>query len=147
LPTSAVPTDLPALLLTVPAVVATWIGASADRVQRSSISTYIGLGVSTAVSLASSLLYVANANHKSFFTIGSFIFYHGLIHLKHVDMSWLILALIASLMSGYLAETLRDKVRNYLNLLLAMRSKVMIDVSLPEFYTCSHERQVTYVFR
>jgi hypothetical protein len=39
-------------------------------VQRSSISTYIGLGLSTVVSLASSLLYIANANHKSFFIIG-----------------------------------------------------------------------------
>jgi hypothetical protein len=117
LPSSQVPTDLPALLLAVPAFAATWIGASADRVQRSSINTYIGLGLSTAISLASALLYIANSNHKSFLTIGSFTFYHGLIHLKHVDAAWLVLALVSSMMSAYLAETLRDNVRNYMKLL------------------------------
>jgi hypothetical protein len=109
--------DLPALLLTVPAFVATWIGNSVDRVQRSSISTYIGLGVSTAVSLGSALLYIANANHKAFFTIGSFTFYHGLIRLKDVDATWLLLALIASVVSGYLAESLREKLHWYMRLL------------------------------
>ena len=109
--------DLPALLLTVPAFAATWIGNSVDRVQRSSISTYIGLGVSTIVSIGSSLLYIANASHRSFFTIGSFTFYHGLVRLKHVDATWLLLALIASIMSAYLAETLRDKVSGYMRLL------------------------------
>jgi hypothetical protein len=117
LPSSDVPTDLPALLLAVPAFAATWIGASADRVQRSSIAAYIGLGVSTAISLASALLYIANSNHKSFFTIGNFTFDHGLIHLKNVDATWLILALVSSIMSAYLAETLRDNVRNYMKLL------------------------------
>lgn len=114
---STATSDLPALLLTVPAFAATWIGASADRVQRSSICTYIGLCVSTVVSLGSALLYIANANHKSFFTIGNFTFDHGLIHLKHVDATWLLLALIASVMSAYLVEILRDKVRNYMKLL------------------------------
>ena len=116
-PGATVASDLPAVLLTVPAFVATWIGNSVDRVQRSSISTYIGLGVSTVVSLASAVLYIANASHKSFFTIGSFTFYHGLVRLNNVDASWLLLAFIASFMSAYLAETLRDKVRGYMRLL------------------------------
>ena len=116
-PGIAIASDLPALLLAVPAFVATWIGNSVDRVQRSSTSTYIGLGVSTVVSLGSALLYIANANHKSFFTIGNFAFYHGLIRLSNVDATWLLLALVASFMSAYLAETLRDKLRGYMRLL------------------------------
>ncbi len=116
-PSQQIASDLPALLLTVPAFAATWIGNSADRIQRSSICTYIGLGISTVVSLASALLYIANANHKSFLTIRSLTFGHGLVRLNGVDVAWLILALIASLMSAYLAEKLRDKVRNYMKLL------------------------------
>lgn len=110
-------TDLPALLLAVPAFAATWIGQSAERVQRSSVATYIGLAVSAGVSLASALLYIANANHRSFYTIGNVAFLHGLVRLKDVDVSWLVLALVASIMSAYLVETLRDRVRNYIKLL------------------------------
>jgi hypothetical protein len=109
--------DLPALLLTVPAFVATWIGNSVDRVQRSSISTYVGLGVSTVVSFASALLYIANVNDKSFWKIKNFTFNHGLLRLHNVDGCWLVLALIASIMSAYLAETLRERMHRYMLLL------------------------------
>lgn len=109
--------DLPAVLLTVPAFVATWIGNSVDRIQRSSISTYIGLGVSIAVSLGSAVLYIANASHKAFLSVGKVTFYHGLVRLNNVDATWMLLALIASVMSAYLAETLRDKIRGYMRLL------------------------------
>lgn len=109
--------DLPALLLTVPAFVATWIGNSVDRVLRSSIATYIGLGVATFVSLASALLYIANANGKSFLTLNGYAFDGGLIRLHAVDVTWFVLASAASFMSAYLAETLRERASSYMRLL------------------------------
>lgn len=113
----AIPSDLPALLLTVPAFVATWIGNSVDRVQRSSIATYIGLGVATFVSLASALLYIANTGGKTFFTIHKYAFLGGLVRVNNVDITWYALALIASVMSAYLAETLRERASCYMRLL------------------------------
>lgn len=109
--------DLPALLLTVPAFVATWIGNSVDRVQRSSIATYLGLGVATFVSLASALLYIANANGKSFLIIHKYALDGGLIRIHNVDITWFGLAFVASLMCAYLAETLRERASCYMRLL------------------------------
>jgi hypothetical protein len=113
----SVASDLPALLLAVPAFVATWIGASVDRVLRSSISTYFGLGVSTAVSLASAVLYIANSDHKELLAMGRITIDHGLVRLQGVDATWLALALIASFTSAYLAEKLRNKMAVYMRLL------------------------------
>jgi hypothetical protein len=110
----ASPSDLPALLLTVPAFAATWIGQSVDRILRSSASAYMGLVISAVVSLASALLYVANSAGRSFYTIKSLTVFHGHISLKGVDISWFVLALVASVIAAYLAETLRDKVRSYM---------------------------------
>ena len=109
--------DLQALLLTVPAFVATWIGNSVDRVQRSSIATYLGLGVATFVSLASALLYIANANGKSFLIIHKYALDGGLIRIHNVDITWFGLAFVASLMCAYLAETLRERASCYMRLL------------------------------
>jgi hypothetical protein len=88
-----------------------------DRVQRSSIATYIGLGVATFVSLASALLYIANTGGKTFFVIHNFALDGGLIRLRNVDITWFGLALVASLMSAYLAETLRERASGYMRLL------------------------------
>jgi hypothetical protein len=114
---SSTSSDLPALLLTVPAFVATWIGNSVDRVLRSSIATYIGLGVATFVSLASALLYIANSSGRSFFVIHKYTLDGGLIQINNVDVTWFGLALIASFMSAYLAETLRERASCYMRLL------------------------------
>ncbi|AGZ40566.1 hypothetical protein AFR_11385 [Actinoplanes friuliensis DSM 7358] len=51
-------TDLAALLLAVPGFAATLVGISTDRVQQSSLTTFIGLVVSASISFAASLLYV-----------------------------------------------------------------------------------------
>jgi hypothetical protein len=109
--------DLPALLLAVPGFAAAWIGQSVDRILRSSSSAYVGLAISAVLSIASALLYVANSDGRSFYTIKSISVFNGLISLKHVDVSWFILALVASLLSAYLAEMLRDKVRSYMRAL------------------------------
>jgi hypothetical protein len=42
---------------------------------------------------------------------------NGLITVKDVDVSWFVLALLASVISAYLAELLRDKVRSYMRAL------------------------------
>jgi hypothetical protein len=110
----ASPSDLPALLLAVPAFAATWIGQSVDRILRSSSSAYVGLAISAVLSIASALLYVANSGGRSFYTIKNVTLLHGLVSLKDVDMSWFILAFIASVVTAYLAEMLRDKVRSYM---------------------------------
>jgi hypothetical protein len=112
-----VASDLPALLLAVPAFVATWIGASVDRVQRSSISTYLGLGASTIVSLASAVLYIANSDHRTFLAIGNITLDGGLVRLQGVDAAWPALALLASFVSAFLAERLRYKMAIYMRLL------------------------------
>ena len=106
--------DLPALLLAVPAFAATWIGQSVDRILRSSLSAYMGLALSAILSIAGALLYVANSNRRSFYTIKSITLFHGLVGLKSVDVSWFILAILSAGVSAYLAETLRDKVRSYM---------------------------------
>jgi hypothetical protein len=115
--TLATPSDLPALLLAVPAFAATWIGQSVDRILRSSASAYIGLAISAVLSVASALLYVANSSQRSFYTIKNIVVFHGLVGLKNVDVSWFILALVASVVTAYLAEMLRDKVRSYMRAL------------------------------
>jgi hypothetical protein len=109
--------DLPAFLLAVPAFAATWIGQSVDRVLRSSSSAYMGLAISAILSVTSALLYVANSSRRSFYIINDVRLFRGLITLKDVDISWFILALIASVISAYLAELLRDKVRSYMRAL------------------------------
>jgi hypothetical protein len=109
--------DLPALLLAVPAFAATWIGQSVDRILRSSSSAYVGLAISAILSVTSALLYVANSSRRSFYTIENETFFHGLVSLKNVDVSWFILALAASVIAAYLAELLRDKVRSYMRAL------------------------------
>jgi len=116
-PSAAPPSDMPALLLAVPAFAATWIGQSVDRILRSSSSAYVGLAVSAVLSITSALLYVANSNRRSFDTIRSVSLFHGLVSLKNVDVSWFILAIAASIMAAYLAEMLRDKVRSYMRAL------------------------------
>ena len=113
----ASPSDLPALLLAVPAFAATWIGQSVDRILRSSSSAYMGLAISAVLSIASALLYVANSSQRSFYTIKKLTFFRGLVSLKDVDVSWFILALAASVLAAYLAELLRDKVRAYMRAL------------------------------
>jgi hypothetical protein len=115
--TLASPSDLPAFLLAVPAFAATWIGQSVDRILRSSSSAYVGLAVSAVLSISSALLYVANSNQRSFYTIKNVALFHGLVRLKDVDVSWFILALAASVVAAYLAELLRDKVRSYMRAL------------------------------
>jgi hypothetical protein len=109
--------DLPALLLAVPAFAATWIGQSVDRILRSSSSAYVGLAASAVLSVTSALLYVANSSQRSFYRIKSIGLFHGLVTLKSVDISWFILALAASILAAYLAELLRDKVRSYMRAL------------------------------
>jgi hypothetical protein len=109
--------DMPAFLLAVPAFAATWIGQSVDRILRSSSSAYVGLALSAVLSIASALLYVANASRRSFYTIRHLTFVHSLVSLKGVDVSWFVLALVASVVAAYLAETLRDKVRSYMRAL------------------------------
>jgi hypothetical protein len=79
-------------------------------------SSFIGLATSTCVSVGSALLYIANANHKSFYMVGKINLF-GAVSLTHVDAAWLVLALAASLISAYLTEKLRDTVHNYMRLL------------------------------
>ena len=107
--------DLPALLLAIPAFAATWIGQSVDRILRSSSSAYMGLAAAAALSITSALLYVANSSRRSFYTIRDISFFH--VSLKDVDVSWFILAFVASVVAAYLAELLRDKVRSYMRAL------------------------------
>lgn len=109
--------DMPALLLAVPAFAATWVGHSTERVLRSSISAYVGLAVAAATSACSALVYIANSNHKALYRIGHLTWFHGLIRLNNVDVTWIVLALISSFASAYLAESLRDKVRWYTRML------------------------------
>jgi hypothetical protein len=111
------PSDLPALLLAVPAFAATWIGQSVDRILRSSSSAYMGLATAAALSITSALLYVANSSRRSFDTIKNISLFHGHVSLKDVDISWFILAFVASVVAAYLAELLRDKVRSYMRAL------------------------------
>lgn len=110
-------TDMPALLLALPAFAATFVGHSAERVLRSSIASYAGLAIAGVTSACSALVYIANANHKSLYTINHFTLFNGLVRLSNIDISWVILALIASLSSAYLVEVLRDKVRWYMRML------------------------------
>lgn len=120
----SVGSDLPALLLAVPAFAATWIGQSIDRILRSSAAAYVCLAISAVVSLASALVYVANSSGRSFYIIRDWSLTNGLITLKDVDLSWFILAVIASFVSAYLAESLRDKVRSYMR---ALRNGTRLD--------------------
>jgi hypothetical protein len=115
-PLPSATSDLPALLLAIPAFAATWVGQSVDRILRSSLSAYIGLAVSAGLSITSALLYVANYNGMFFFPLRSVMF-HNLIGVKGVDLSWYVLAICASVVSAYLAEMLRDKARSYMRAL------------------------------
>ena len=101
--------DLPALLLAVPAFAATWIGQSVDRILRSSLSAYVGLSISAVLSMASALLYVANSNGISFLPVRNATFFGGLVGAKDIDMTWFCLAFAASVVTAYLAEMLREQ--------------------------------------
>src|SRR5258708_4910594 len=58
--------DIPALLIALPGVAALVIGSWLDltRLRRSALTTYIGLGSSTALSLLSGLYYLLNLNRR-----------------------------------------------------------------------------------
>ncbi len=106
-------TDLAALLLAVPGFAATLVGLSTDRVQQSSLTAYGGLIVSAMVSLIGSVLYV----YQSIIWRDSLQIRLSLletISLPVVDTLWLVLALVSTLTTGYLATQSVRRMSRYL---------------------------------
>lgn len=108
--------DLSAFLLAGPALAASWVGHSLERMQRSSLSTYFGLLFTAMVSLSAALLYVVQTKtgwlvHSVDPDVRDFTF------LPEVDVAWVILGLLSFAMSMYLHVVLRGKQNKYLEVL------------------------------
>jgi hypothetical protein len=114
-----VSTDIAALLLATPAVIATWVGHSIERLRLSSLATYFGLLSSQVLSVVSALLYVAERrweNHsRELFTVTSPQVLGG-VTLPTVDGMWLALAAGALVVAVYLSIVLSQRTRRYLHM-------------------------------
>lgn len=109
--------DLPALLLALPAFAATWVGTSAERILRSSIATYLGLAVTGLAAVASSLLYVANANGQYFYVVHDVSLLSETARLYDFDILWLVLAFGMAALTFILGTRVRRRITRYVNLL------------------------------
>jgi hypothetical protein len=91
----------PAILLAATAFVATWLGQSAERVRRSSVTTVIGLAATGAISLTGSLLYLIRSVAG-----GSWTQAHlpgvAVLPLPPVDLPWLVLSVLSLSVTGVL---------------------------------------------
>ena len=107
-----VSSDIPALLLALPGVASLIIGSWLDlsRLRQASLATYLGLGISAVLSLASALYFLLNA-YKD---LPGRVTLPIAIHLEvKTDIGWLILAGIAITACLFLCRDLISTSRYY----------------------------------
>jgi hypothetical protein len=107
--------NLFSLLLASPAFVASFVGLGADNqsLLRTSLSARFGLLSSGLLSLASTLLYVAQASGVLNGFTGRFGLFAGSIVVAHLSYPWLYLMVTAILNSGYLLAVLVGRTHHY----------------------------------
>jgi hypothetical protein len=112
-------TDVPALLIALPAFVAAFVGNWADRniLSRTSLRTYGGLLLTMLVSFVAALVYLLDAYVKAH-TLVSIDFAWGTERWR-TDVVWLSLAAGSFILTAYLAQELRVQSRYYLGRLRA----------------------------
>jgi hypothetical protein len=116
-----VPSDIPALLLAMPAFVGALIGRSIDlsQLRRASLTTYLALTGTMALSLASSLLYLMTASRP--LKTGILLTTAGGLRL-HTDWLWLIFTVIAVTHALFLIRQVISESRYYFDL---VRTRVL----------------------
>jgi hypothetical protein len=121
---AALNSDLPAILLSLPAFVAALIGPWSDlsRIARASLSTYFGLVTTLLLSVASVLYYIFDANRLLPTEVGFHIL--GGAHIK-TDMIWITLMFIAIFLFSRLLRELMRQSRYYFNLVEYEPSKTV----------------------
>jgi hypothetical protein len=90
--------DLPALLLALPALAASLFGHSAERLRETSITAFLSFVVALITSAAAALTYVLDANNKLRTPIPSDLsLFWGMIHFPRTTWQWLALSVVSSL--------------------------------------------------
>jgi hypothetical protein len=110
--TPTVSSDIPALLLALPGVASLVIGSWLDlsRLRQASLATYLGLGVSAVLSLASALYFLLNAYRVVPGHLTLWISAHVAIK---TDVGWLVLAGVAITSCLFLCRDLAATSRYY----------------------------------
>jgi hypothetical protein len=123
-------TDLPALLLALPAFVSSWLGYSlSDSTKISTpIAARIGYRMILVLSCASVLLYVAQIGGFLSNTITSIAFMPHIFILRHLSISWVVLLSAAALILSYLSISLRMELQAYRLYLRSSLDAVMEDI-------------------
>lgn len=115
-PSSGSGSDIPALVLALPGFASVIVGSWLDlsHLRRASLATYIGLGTSVLLSLASALYYLLDANRILPGRV-SFHVTSGIV--IRTDVGWLGLAAVAVTCSLFLVRDLTARSRYYFNLI------------------------------
>jgi hypothetical protein len=105
--------DLAALLLALPAFVATWVGQSAERVQHSSLTTYGGLATAALTSLTSVVLYIVQGQTWGYSHVWRLHLLH-LATLPPLDPAWWTMGSLSCGVTLYLAVQARHRMSRYI---------------------------------
>lgn len=106
--------DIPALILALPGIASIVVGSWLDlsHLRRASLSTYVGLGVSLILSMASALYYLLGANESVPGHISLSVTRNIIVR---TDFGWLILATVAVAFSLFLVRDVISNSRYYSN--------------------------------
>ncbi|SCL20499.1 hypothetical protein GA0070624_2010 [Micromonospora rhizosphaerae] len=110
--------DVLAFLLAISPVAATFVGYSMEKLQRSSLTTFVGLVVTGLTSVVAALLYVRQAPDWMIKDVGSPALEPVIGHLS-VNVGVLFVGLAAIINAIYLRWRLQDELAHYLQLLTA----------------------------
>ncbi|MFF5056703.1 hypothetical protein ACFY1S_26330 [Micromonospora sp. NPDC000663] len=110
--------DVLAFLLAISPVAASFVGYSMEKLQRSSLTTFVGLLITGLTSVAAAILYVREAPEQMIREVGPPVLDPLLGHLS-VNVGVLFVGLAAIMNAMYLRWRLKDELTHYLQLLTA----------------------------
>lgn len=110
--------DVLAFLLAISPVAASFVGYSMEKLQRSSLTTFVGLLITGLTSVATAILYVREAPEQMIREVGPPVLDPLLGHLS-VNVGVLFVGLAAIMNAMYLRWRLKDELTHYLQLLTA----------------------------
>ncbi|WP_327007592.1 hypothetical protein OHA72_10170 [Dactylosporangium sp. NBC_01737] len=87
--------DIPALLLALPALAASLFGHSAERLREASFAAFASFGVALAASASAALIYVLDANQKRNVIPKDATIFGGAVDLPGTTLRWIALSVIA----------------------------------------------------
>lgn len=109
-------TDLPAVLLALPAVAASWLGqaSNGESLLRTSLTTRLGTLGAGVIAFTSALLYVAQRTEHLREPAWDFSLLWGKVKFHDLSLYWLVLGLVALLLFVNLYRALWIRTRTYL---------------------------------